>query len=275
MNTIEKLASDINRYLNNHLPHNGLLARAIRYSTLGRGKRIRPVICIAAFRATGGRGKMVLPVAGAIELIHTFSLIHDDLPCMDNDDSRRGKPTCHRVFGEDIALLAGDALLSMAFAWIAAASPIPAFRKIAIIKELGSATGPLGLIGGQVLDLHQPYKRPSLKILKSIYTKKTARLISSSARIGAILAGAGKNKLKSITTYGNNLGLAFQIIDDILDIKQDKGVSYPLLAGRQKAVKDAGKLIDQSIGSLKSFGPRGALLKQIALKVYHQFRKTF
>jgi len=286
MNTIEKSAATINLYLNNHLPHNGLLNKAVRYSALGGGKRIRPVICITAFRATGGRGRTILPVASAIELVHTFSLIHDDLPCMDNDDIRRGRPSCHRAFSEDIALLAGDALLSTAFAWIATASRIPASRKITVIQELSSTIGPSGLIGGQALDLRlhpaptpdpdpspTPLplgKTPSLKMLRSIYIKKTALLISSSARIGAILAGATKNKLRAITNYGNNLGLAFQIIDDILDTNQDKGISYPHLAGRQKAEKEAKKLIDQSIVSLKPLEPTATLLKQISLKVFSQ-----
>lgn len=273
---LKGFSSLISKYLDLNLKGHGTLNKSIRYSTTGMGKRIRPVLCMAGFKACGGRGNSILPVAGAIELIHTFSLIHDDLPCMDNDDYRRGKPTNHKVFGEDIALLAGDALLNMAFEWVTHAKGINNDIKLSIIKELTACVGTKGLIQGQVLDLHPESKKTlvskkiSKRILKDIYIKKTALLITTAVRIGAITAGANKRKLDAITEYGMNLGLAFQIVDDILDIDQDEGKSYPSLFGKDNTIKYAKELINKSIRALKPFNKKSNLLEEISHLVLNQ-----
>lgn len=272
MKTIEKYRNSINKYLNKNLPKSGILSKAIRYSTIDGGKRIRSILCIASFRTCGGIGNKILPVVCAIELIHTFSLIHDDLPCMDNDDLRRGKPTSHRVFGEDIAILAGDALLTMAFEWIANCKGISNKKKITVIKELSSCVGPKGLIGGQVLDLKTPKQDLSPNAIKFIYMKKTAQLITTAIRVGAILASATRKKLTALTNYGKNLGLVFQIIDDILDLDKDKGISYARLFGKDKTLKYAKQLINQCIISLKPFGKKADLLEEIALIIFNQVK---
>lgn len=271
----------IEQYLQNHIKSGKpeILIKALRYSTLDGGKRLRPILCIAGFKACGGKGNYILPVACAIELVHTFSLIHDDLPCMDNDDFRRGKPTSHKIFGEDVAILAGDTLLTMAFEWISDAPKISNQKKMSIIKELSNCVGPKGLIGGQVLDLRTTPHKLSPNTIKYIYLKKTAKLITVAVRIGAIAAGGSKSKMNALTKYGENLGMAFQIVDDLLDLAQDaeKKISYPAAVGKEKAYKYAKGLIAQAISSLKPFSknvPEGHLLEDISKWVINQVPET-
>lgn len=274
MNATKIYKKKIDEYLRKNLRRQKpeILSRALRYSTIDGGKRIRPILCIAGFKACGGGGEYILPVACAIELVHTFSLIHDDLPCMDNDDFRRGKPTSHKVFGEDIAVLAGDALLTMAFDWIADAPNVSSQKKISVTKELSYCTE--RLISGQVLDLRTPKKKLSEKTIKSIYMKKTSALITTAVRIGAIAAGATKKKIMALTKYGENLGLAFQVVDDLLDMDEDKDTSYARLFGKEKALKYSNRLIDQAVNSLKPFGSNAKLLEDIARLVISQAPKT-
>jgi len=267
MDSIEGYKKEIDIYLGRRLPagRRDLLNKAMRYSVISGGKRIRPILCIAGFNACGGKGS-ILRIASAIELAHTFSLIHDDLPCMDNDDFRRGRPSSHKVFGEDIATLAGDALLTLSFEWIADTPKISAQKKISIISELSHCLGGKGLIGGQVQDLKTPQNRLFAKTLRHICEKKTGALITASVRIGAIIAGAGKQKLAALTEYGNSLGIAFQIIDDLLDIAQDekKDISYPRIMGRDKAERYAKNLIKKAAASVKPFKKKAGLLTKIA-----------
>ena len=195
--------------------------RAMAYSLFPGGKRLRPILSMAACRALGGRLSDVLPAAAAVEMIHTYSLIHDDLPALDNDDLRRGRATSHRVFGEAMAILAGDALLTHAFE-IAAAYPAGrglADRKLRAIGLLARASGVTGMIGGQVMDLEAEGRRTSYGTLLRIHKGKTGALISAAVQIGGIMAGAGPAEIRSLRAYGDSVGLAFQIIDDVLDLE--------------------------------------------------------
>lgn len=275
---MKKLSLLIDRHLNAALPSLNLkpktLSKSLRYSTLSGGKRIRPTLCIASYRACGKKDNNILPIACALELVHTFSLIHDDLPCMDNDDLRRGKPTSHKVFGEDIAVLSGDALLNLAFEFVLNAKQITAPTKVIILKELSNCVGHKGIIGGQVLDLLLQKKKPTLNEIKDMYKRKTSSLIVTSVRLGAITAGTPNNKLKKLTIYGNNLGLAFQVIDDILDSTQDKKetseINYCLIYGRKKARTYAHSLIANANKAIETFGVKAKTLKQISNKVIGQ-----
>ena len=212
---------EIESALRKYLPKGGdTLSKAMRYSIFSGGKRIRPILTIESSKACGGRLKDALPAACAIELVHTYSLIHDDLPAMDNDDFRRGKPTCHKVFGEANAILAGDALLTLAFNIIASNSkPSVGIR---IIRELSDAIGANGMVAGQALDLESQVKRSINKrqdraMAKKIDLLKTAKLFSAAAKIGALTAGARTNKVRAMEQFGLDLGLSFQIVDDYLD----------------------------------------------------------
>jgi geranylgeranyl diphosphate synthase type II len=189
--------------------------KAVQYATFTGGKRFRPVLALCACKACGGNPRDAMGAALAIELIHTYSLVHDDLPALDNDDTRRGKPTCHKKFGEASAILAGDALLTLAFEWIAEIKP--AQRAVHILREISKAAGTQGMIGGQVADLETPARKKTLAEHDFISRSKTGALIRVSATAGAIAAGASARKLRMITRYGECLGLAFQVVDDILD----------------------------------------------------------
>ncbi len=253
------------------------LRKAIGYSLMAGGKRIRPVLSIASYEAAGGKSNNIIPVASSIELIHTYSLIHDDLPAMDNDDFRRNKPTAHKVFGEAAAILAGDALLADAFHIISSVSMDPA-KLICVIHELANACGPEGMVGGQAADIMLEGKKAKKKDILYIHTHKTGALIRASVRIGAIMADSGPDTLASLTEYGEKTGLAFQIIDDILNItgtKAEMGKStgsdvargkntYPSIFGLRKSEKIAEKLIDESIEALKDFDKKADPLREIA-----------
>jgi geranylgeranyl diphosphate synthase, type II len=194
--------------------------KAMRYSLFAGGKRIRPILCMAAAEAVSDAPTGVESCASTLELIHTYSLIHDDLPALDNDDLRRGVPTCHKVFGEAIAILAGDALLTLAFQ-VLAQMDCPDARKVALIAELSTAAGTVGgMIGGQVCDLEGEGKHPDATLLETIHRAKTGALLRASLRMGGIYAGAGEEQLGALSCYGKHVGLAFQIVDDVLDVEQ-------------------------------------------------------
>lgn len=231
-----------------------IIHKAIRYSVFAKSKRLRPVLSILAFRWAGGQGDIIYPPACALELIHTYSLIHDDLPCMDDDDFRRGKPTSHKVFGEAIALLAGDALHDLAFGLLALGG------KTEIIIDVSKSIGTDGLVGGQVYDMLAEGKEPTSELVEKIHFLKTAQLIAVSLRVGAIMADATKSELEAITTFGQKMGLAFQIVDDILDITADekelgkpigsdierKKATYPAVFGIEKSKEIAKQLIGEA-----------------------------
>lgn len=241
---------------------------AVRYSLQAGGKRIRPVIMMEFCRLCGGNHRDALDFAVALEMIHTYSLIHDDLPCMDNDDMRRGKPSCHKAFGEDIALLAGDTLLTEAF-FICANAPISSDKVLKAISFLSSNAGVHGMIGGQVLDLSFEGNKPDAMDLQDMYMRKTAALLIAAASIGCIAAGKDDEEtLKSAAKYGYNLGLAFQIIDDILDVTANEKVlgkpvgsddknnktTFVSLYGLDKAFAIAAELSNMALDALDEIG---------------------
>src|SRR5260370_2649475 len=195
--------------------------RAMRYSLFAGGKRIRPILCMEAARAATGNAEGVEHAACTLELIHTYSLIHDDLPALDNDDLRRGLPSWQKVFGEAMAILAGDSLLPLAFQVLSQLPNIDAARRIHLVQELAVASGTVGgMIGGQVNDIEGERKPPTAALLESIHRAKTGALLRASVRMGAIYAGAGAQELAALTAYGEHIGLAFQIIDDVLDVEE-------------------------------------------------------
>jgi geranylgeranyl diphosphate synthase type II len=250
------------------------ITRAMRYSVLGGGKRIRPVMCILAYKSAGGRGREVLPVACAVELIHAFSLIHDDLPCMDDDDYRRGRLTCHKKFGEALAVLAGDALLARAFEILAEAAakrPETAPLMTKMTGELARSIGTAGMIGGQVLDLQSEGKKVPISKVRRIHRSKTGCLITATLRFGGALGGAPPAMMRALSRYGEHIGLAFQIRDDVLgatstleqlgkrpggDVRKKKA-TYPGVIGldMSRAELDRlGRLAKSECGRLGSHG---------------------
>lgn len=256
------------------------------YSLSAGGKRIRPILCLASYEACGGQAQDAVPQAAAIELIHTYSLIHDDLPAMDNDDLRRGKPTNHKVFGEAMAILAGDGLLTDAFCLLANGryrKPVISIDSIALcMSELAYAAGSQGMVGGQAQDLLSEKAEPDPITLIFIHEHKTAALISASVRMGAILAGTRGEDLDKLAVYGENIGLAFQVIDDILDVEgetemlgkpkgsdeRQKKLTYPRVFGIEKSRMKAKELIDSSIGALSFLGEKAEPLREIAIYLY-------
>lgn len=253
------------------------LHEAMTYSLMAGGKRIRPVFSIAAYEAVGERSDEIIPVAASLELIHTYSLIHDDLPAMDDDDLRRNKPTNHRVSGEATAILAGDALLTDAFNIIAGANAAPEIL-IGVIRELTHACGPEGMVGGQMVDIMLEGKRAGKRELLYIHKHKTGTFIRGAIRIGAIMANASAAKLNALTKYGEKAGLAFQVIDDILDITgtpEETGKTtgsdiakskntYPSLYGLKKSKEIARGLINDSLAAIKDFDGKAGPLREIA-----------
>ncbi|MDJ0635309.1 MAG: polyprenyl synthetase family protein [Xenococcaceae cyanobacterium MO_188.B29] len=254
--------------------------QAMRYSLLAGGKRLRPILCLATCELTGGSIDIAMPTACALEMIHTMSLIHDDLPAMDNDDYRRGQLTNHKVYGDDIAILAGDGLLAYAFEYVAANTHnVPAERIVKVIARLGRTVGAEGLVGGQVLDLESEGKADiSAQTLSFIHTHKTGALLETSVVSGAILAGASDEDITKLSRYAQNIGLAFQIIDDILDITatdeelgktagkdlQAQKATYPSLWGIEKSRIQAQNLIDDAIAQLTTYGEKAEPLREIA-----------
>ncbi|MGI6279234.1 MAG: polyprenyl synthetase family protein [Acutalibacteraceae bacterium] len=250
---------------------------AARYSLLLGGKRIRPIIMMEFCRLCGGDPLDALDFAVAIEMIHTYSLIHDDLPCMDNDDMRRGKPSCHKAFGEDMALLAGDTLLTEAF-FVASNANVPAQRALKAVSFLSTNAGLHGMIGGQVMDLLFEEKTPEAFELQDMYMRKTAALIIAAASIGCIVAGrSDEDTLKSAAKYGYNLGLAFQVVDDILDVEADEKLlgkpvgsdkrnnktTFVSLYGVEKCYAIAAQLTNSALDALDEIGGDTATLYEI------------
>jgi geranylgeranyl diphosphate synthase, type II len=262
------------------LPHN--LHKAMRYSVFAGGKRVRPILMLAACQAVGGDTELAIPTACAMEMIHTYSLIHDDLPAMDDDDFRRGNPTNHKVFGEAIAILAGDGLLTEAFKLISDprfSAGVPAAARLAVIHEIATCAGSYGMVGGQVVDMESEGKPDiDLPIVQYIHTHKTGALIKASVKAGAILGGANDQQLAAITRYGKAAGLAFQIADDILDIEgtteeigKDAGsdeargkATYPAVMGLAAAKQEAQDMMDESMRALEIFGAAADPLREIA-----------
>lgn len=256
----------------------GTIHRAMRYSLLAGGKRLRPVFVCAAAEASGGSIRDALPAACAVEMVHAYSLIHDDLPCMDDDDLRRGKPTSHKVFGEGIAVLAGDALLTEAFAILTSAKPRARYSAAELVSELARAAGSRGLIAGQVADLEAEGKKPSEPSLYFIHAAKTGMLLRASLKLGAMCAGAAKAQVAALDRFGFALGLAFQIQDDILDATQSAAklgktagkdaaackMTFPALFGIDGSRERAAYWTSEAIASLKPFGVRGEKLSALA-----------
>jgi geranylgeranyl diphosphate synthase, type II len=261
---------------------------AIRYSLFAGGKRIRPILAVAAAESLGAKKLSdLLPIAGSLELIHTYSLIHDDLPAMDNDDFRRGRATCHKVYGEAIAILAGDGLLTMAFEALSdprRLKAVPAGRLIAIIKEIATASGVYGMVGGQVVDMESEGKDIDLPTLEYIHMHKTGSLIRASVRVGALYAKASTKQFTALTRYGEKVGLAFQIADDILDITgrreetgKDEGSdlkkgkqTFPSFYGLGESRRRALEVAESAILSLKDFGRKADPLRELAKYIVHR-----
>jgi len=252
--------------------------KAMRYSLFAGGKRMRPALCLAAAAACGGSDAAAMPLACAVECIHTYSLIHDDLPAMDNDDYRRGKLTNHKVFGEGIAILAGDALLTQAFEIAAKCRSFPRYPHRDIILEIARASGSLQLIAGQVADLEGEGKRITASQLKYIHERKTSALLCCSVRLGGMSANCTPAQLRALTDFGYNVGLAFQIVDDILDVTQTseqlgktagkdtaaQKATYPAIVGLEKSRKIARRLTGRAFAALKIFKGRAAALEALA-----------
>jgi geranylgeranyl diphosphate synthase type II len=252
--------------------------KAMRHSVFAGGKRLRPVLCLAATEACGGDSENALPAACAVEMLHTYSLVHDDLPCMDDDDLRRGRPTCHKVFGEGMAVLCGDALLTAAFAVLARIRPTPRYRAGDFVGELAEAGGSRKLIGGQVMDLEGEGQKIDKARLVRIHEAKTAALLTASLRLGAMSANATPAKLDAVTRFGHALGLAFQVIDDILDVTQssetlgktagkdaatDKA-TYPAILGLDASRREAARLTRSAMRALEPLRGKAMRLRQIA-----------
>ncbi len=289
----QNIKFDLNSYLKEHqklvevaLDQSIILAKpekiyeAMRYSLLAGGKRLRPILCLASCKLMGGTLSMAMPTACALEMIHTMSLIHDDLPAMDNDDYRRGKLTNHKVYGDDIAILAGDGLLAYAFEYVATETKdVPTDRLIKVIAKLGRTVGPAGLVGGQVLDLESEGRTDiTAETLSFIHTHKTGALLETSVVSGAMLAGASEEDIAKLSKYAQNIGLAFQIVDDILDITATdeqlgktagkdlaaQKATYPSIWGLEKSQEQAQNLINDAMAQLESYGENADPLRAIA-----------
>jgi len=275
--------SALERYFPKETEFTSTLCKAIRHSLFAGGKRIRPILAIAAFETVGGKGDGILPFACALEMIHTYSLIHDDLPGIDNDDFRRGKPTCHKVFGEAIAILAGDALLTEAFKLMTNRSPHDnAFYDesliLDVVNRVAQAAGVLGMVGGQVVDVESEGKEVDLPTVQYIHTHKTGAMILVSIQIGAMLGGAKEETLKVLTRYGERVGLVFQIADDILNVEGkaallgkntggdlSKGkATYPSVLGIEESKRRAKELVTMAVDALSPFRAEADPLREIA-----------
>jgi geranylgeranyl diphosphate synthase type II len=254
---------------------------AARYSLFAGGKRLRPILCLAAAEVVGGTSESVMPVACALEMIHTYSLIHDDLPAMDNDDFRRGKPTCHKAFGEAMAVLAGDTLLTEAFGFIvdgAASGDCPSYKLIKVIGILVRASGYRGMIGGQVIDLESENQTVDLATVEYMHIHKTGALLSASLETGALLGGGTAEQISTLTHYGHHFGLAFQITDDILDVEGDAELmgktpgsdmaknkkTYPVLLGMTRSKDAAREHVKEALKDLDNFDEKAEPLRAIA-----------
>ncbi len=254
------------------------LHAAMRHSMFAGGKRLRPVLLLAAAEAVGGSVENAMPAALAVECIHTYSLIHDDLPCMDDDDFRRGHPTCHKVYGDAVAVLAGDALQPLAFELLLRSEPGAGHSHTEMVRELAQAAGSRWLVGGQVRDLEGEGKILTLDQLRNIHEGKTMAMLTCSLRLGGLCGGASSEQLAALTVFGKSAGLAFQVIDDILDVTQtseklgktagkDVAVeksTYPALLGLEESRRQAAALTKQALESIACFGAAGRRLEELA-----------
>ncbi len=276
----------IDKALDEYLPQESeppeIIHRAMRSALFPGGKRLRPILALAAVEIVGSDSQKVLPTACALELIHTYSLVHDDLPALDNDDERRGRPSCHKAFGEDIAILAGDALLTLAFDLLSRNGEMEGVKKeatLVIIGEIARAIGTRGMIGGQVDDLKSAtestkhVEKKAFKLeevtqqqIESIHRRKTARLIEVCLKAGAILGGGSQREIEALSGYGQSIGLAFQIVDDILDAQggEKREVTYPALFGLEKSKQKLAQLIKEAKSQLFIFGEKGKILEEVA-----------
>jgi geranylgeranyl diphosphate synthase type II len=272
----------VNRALDQFLPpaatRPATIHKAMRYSLFAGGKRLRPALCLAAAAACGGSQANAMPLACAVECIHSYSLVHDDLPAMDNDDYRRGKLTNHKVFGEGIAVLAGDALLTQAFEIAAKARPTARYSHQRFFLELAEAAGSLQLIAGQVADLEAEGKRISAPHLRYIHERKTSALLRCSVRLGGMSAGCTPAQLKALSDFGYHVGLAFQVIDDILDVTQTseqlgktagkdtkaQKATYPSIVGLERSRQIAEQLTNRAFAALKVFRGKAPALEALA-----------
>ena len=271
---LERVGDRVDRILDHALknasPHPRVVYKAMRYTALSGGKRLRPALVILSYEACGGRGRKADPVAAAVEMVHAFSLIHDDLPAMDDDDFRRGKPSNHKVFGEGVAILAGDGLLTVAFQTLSGQSKRSRLGPevtAKLVLELSTATGPGGVIGGQVVDLLSEGTRVPRSTVTYIHEHKTARLFAASLRLGALAAGAGRGEVEALTRYGNAAGTAFQIVDDVLgaagtveELGRDPGrdqargkVTYPVVVGFPASHQAVDRFLADAAKELKRF----------------------
>jgi geranylgeranyl diphosphate synthase type II len=271
----------LERYLPAADAHPKAIHEAIRYSVFAGGKRLRPILILAATETADGRADLALPAAAAVELIHTYSLIHDDLPAMDDDEFRRGRPTSHKVYGEAMAILAGDALLTQAFILLSAEpamEQVGAGARLRVIREIAQAAGSTGMVGGQVVDILQEDRLVDLATLEYLHTHKTGALIRACLRVGGLIASAGPDQMEALTCYGERIGLAFQIVDDILDLEGDlaalgkqagsdvrkKKATFPALLGLEESRRLAHRLAEEAKQALSLFGERGEVLQALA-----------
>ena len=290
---LEKIVEKVNRNLNFSLPSEDLkpfnLHKAMRYSIFAGGKRIRPAILLASAKACGGSIDRALPLASAVECIHTYSLIHDDLPAMDNDDYRRGRKTTHVVYGEDMGILAGDALLNYAFETACSAFELEPEKSLMIgraLKILADKAGIYGMIGGQVIDVKETGHAVSKEVLDTIYKLKTAALIEAAMMIGAILGGASEEEVKKTEQIACNVGIAFQIQDDILDVtstsevlgkpvhsdEKNEKTTYVTLMGVEEAGRKVQELSDEAVSLLHQLPGEHEFLEQLLLALIHRDR---
>jgi len=284
---LSDLQSEVNASLSALLPAEDedppLIHRAMRYSVFAGGKRVRPILVLASGESLGGERSTLLHLGAAIEMMHTYSLIHDDLPALDNDDLRRGRPTCHKVFGEAIAILAGDALLTRCFQVLVELPGVTESARLAITREIACATGTIeGMIGGQVVDLESEGKPVTPEVLEYIHRSKTGALLTACTRCGALAARASRSQLESLTGFGRKIGLAFQVIDDILDVtatseklgktagkdQKVKKATYPALYGIAASRQKAQELIQGALEEIRDLGDRAELLRELARYVY-------
>ncbi len=275
---VQRVDAALDRFLPAARTRPGTIHEAMRYSLFAGGKRLRPILALAAADACGGEIDRALPAACAVECIHTYSLVHDDLPCMDDDDFRRGRPTAHKVYGDGLAVLAGDALLTVAFEILTHAAPTPRYPVADQLRELATASGSRQLIAGQVADLEGEGRDSTKAELRFIHERKTAAMIEASLRLGAMSANATPTRLAALTTFGKSLGLAFQVIDDILDVTQTSErlgksagkdlasgkTTYPSVIGLEASRKEAHRLTRAAHRSLAIFGKKAAPLRAIA-----------
>jgi len=274
----EKVNRALDRWLPAETARPVTMHKAMRYSLFAGGKRMRPALCLAAAAACGGKESEAMPLACAVECIHTYSLIHDDLPAMDNDDYRRGKPTNHKVFGEGIAVLAGDALLTQAFELMTRCAGWPRYPHHQLVLELARASGSLQLIAGQVADLEAEGKKISTAQLRYVHERKTSALLCASVRLGGMSANCTPAQLAALTDFGYHVGLAFQVIDDILDVTQTsetlgktagkdtkaQKATYPSIVGLEKSRRIATQLTDRAFAALKTFQGHAPALEALA-----------